>query len=181
MVSLISLAVMIAGALVVGGPYWLDPVIALILSTVIGCAGIRLAIQAIAAPRGADIDFDNHFDNDWEYAARALCRPLPLNELEGSPTSGKSENAAITAAIVCPIAVTASNRLACETSTIHRSSAAPSHERERQRRERDCGGDQQRRGKGQCRSDSAHEHRADSGASVEADVPNCTCRAVLLP
>ena len=54
--SLISLA----GALVLGGPYWLDPVIALILSTVIGRAGIRLAIQAIDAPRGADIDFDNH-------------------------------------------------------------------------------------------------------------------------
>jgi divalent metal cation (Fe/Co/Zn/Cd) transporter len=59
-VSLISLAVMITGALVLGGPYWLDPVIALILSTVIGRAGIRLAIQTIVAPRGADIDFDNH-------------------------------------------------------------------------------------------------------------------------
>lgn len=57
--NLIGLAVMIAGALVLGGPYWFDPVIALILSTVIGRAGIRLAIQAIAAPRGADIDFDN--------------------------------------------------------------------------------------------------------------------------
>lgn len=96
-VSLISLAVMIAGALVLGlsahredihmksvlldtladaaaaagvlvagvviwangGLYWLDPVIALLLGAVIGYAGIRLAIQAIAALRGADIDFDN--------------------------------------------------------------------------------------------------------------------------
>ena len=42
-----------------GGLYWLDPVIALVLAAVIGYAGIRLAIQAIAALRGADIDFDN--------------------------------------------------------------------------------------------------------------------------
>ncbi|MET4782952.1 cation diffusion facilitator family transporter [Glaciihabitans sp. UYNi722] len=97
MVSLITLTVMIAGALVLGlsahredihmksvlldtladaaaaagvlvagtiiwlteGLYWLDPVIALILAAVIGYAGTRLAIQAVAALRGADIDFDN--------------------------------------------------------------------------------------------------------------------------
>ncbi|HEY5222750.1 MAG TPA: cation diffusion facilitator family transporter [Microbacteriaceae bacterium] len=96
-VSLITLAVMIAGALVLGlsagredihmksvlldtladaaaaagvlvagiviwitgGTYWLDPAIALILAAVIGYAGIRLAVQAVAALRGADIDFDN--------------------------------------------------------------------------------------------------------------------------
>ena len=96
-VSLITLAVMIAGALVLGlsahhedihmksvlldtladaaaaagvlvagvviwisgGLYWLDPVVALILAAVIGYAGLRLAIQAVAALRGADIDFDN--------------------------------------------------------------------------------------------------------------------------
>jgi len=91
-VSLITLAVMITGALVLGfsshredihmksvlidtladaaaaagvlvagtgGLYWLDPVIALVLATVIGYSGIRLAIQAIAALRGADIDFDD--------------------------------------------------------------------------------------------------------------------------
>ena len=96
-VSLITLAVMIAGALVLGlsahhedihmksvlldtladaaaaagvlvagvviwisgGLYWLDPVVALILAAVIGYVGLRLAIQAVAALRGADIDFDN--------------------------------------------------------------------------------------------------------------------------
>jgi cobalt-zinc-cadmium efflux system protein len=96
-VSLITLAVMIAGALVLGlsahredihmksvlldtladaaaaagvlvvgtiiwltgGLYWLDPVIALILAAVIGYAGTRLAAQAVAALRGADIEFDN--------------------------------------------------------------------------------------------------------------------------
>ncbi|MCX7522726.1 cation diffusion facilitator family transporter [Microbacterium sp. STN6] len=96
-VSLITLAVMVAGALVLGlsahredihmksvlldtladaaaaagvlvagvviwltaGLYWLDPVIALVLAAVIGYAGARLAAQAIAALRGADIDFDN--------------------------------------------------------------------------------------------------------------------------
>jgi cobalt-zinc-cadmium efflux system protein len=96
-VSLITLAVMIAGALVLGlsahredihmksvlldtladaaaaagvlvvgtviwltgGLYWLDPVIALILAAVIGYAGTRLAAQAVAALRGAEIEFDN--------------------------------------------------------------------------------------------------------------------------
>ncbi|TAM70409.1 MAG: cation transporter [Microbacteriaceae bacterium] len=96
-VSLITLAVMIAGALVLGlsaqhedvhmksvlldtladaaaaagvlaagiviwltgGFYWADPVIALILATVIGYVGTRLAAQALAALRGADIDFDD--------------------------------------------------------------------------------------------------------------------------
>jgi len=95
-VSLVTLAVMIAGALVLGGSarredihmksvlvdtladaaaaagvlvagsliwvtrglYWLDPVIALILAVVIGYTGIRLALQAVAALRGADVDFD---------------------------------------------------------------------------------------------------------------------------
>jgi len=54
-----------AGVLVAGtiiwiarGLYWLDPVIALILAAVIGYAGTRLALQAVAALRGADVDFD---------------------------------------------------------------------------------------------------------------------------
>lgn len=53
--------VLVAGTIIwlTGGLYWLDPVIALILAVVIGSAGIRLAIQAIAALNGADIDFDN--------------------------------------------------------------------------------------------------------------------------
>ncbi|MEC5167562.1 cation diffusion facilitator family transporter [Glaciihabitans sp. GrIS 2.15] len=53
--------VLVAGTIIwlTGGLYWLDPVIALVLAAVIGYSGIRLAIQAIAALRGADIDFDN--------------------------------------------------------------------------------------------------------------------------
>jgi len=44
---------------IAGGLYWLDPVIALILAAVIGYAGTRLAVQAVRALRGADIDFDD--------------------------------------------------------------------------------------------------------------------------
>ena len=53
--------VLVAGTIIwlTGGQYWLDPVIALILAAVIGYAGIRLAIQAVATLRGADIDFEN--------------------------------------------------------------------------------------------------------------------------
>ncbi|CAN5343951.1 hypothetical protein BH11ACT4_BH11ACT4_15890 [soil metagenome] len=53
--------VLIAGTLIwlTRGLYWLDPVIALVLAAVIGYTGIRLAAQAVAALRGADIDFDN--------------------------------------------------------------------------------------------------------------------------
>ncbi|MBC7597295.1 MAG: cation transporter [Kineosporiaceae bacterium] len=52
--------VLVAGVIiwVTGGLYWLDPVIALILSAVIGFVGTRLAGQAVAALRGATIDFD---------------------------------------------------------------------------------------------------------------------------
>jgi cobalt-zinc-cadmium efflux system protein len=47
--------VLVAGVVIwaTGGLYRLDPVNALILGAVTGCAGIRLAIQAIAALRGA--------------------------------------------------------------------------------------------------------------------------------
>jgi cobalt-zinc-cadmium efflux system protein len=53
--------ILVAGTIIwlTGGLYWLDPVIALILAAVIGYAGAQLAIQAVAAIRGADIDFDN--------------------------------------------------------------------------------------------------------------------------
>ncbi|HEY5224910.1 MAG TPA: cation transporter [Microbacteriaceae bacterium] len=53
--------VLVAGVVIwiTGGTYWLDPAIALILAAVIGYAGTRLAVQAVAALRGADIDFDN--------------------------------------------------------------------------------------------------------------------------
>lgn len=46
--------VVVAGTIiwVTGGLFWLDPVIALLLAAVIGYAGMRLAIQAIAALRG---------------------------------------------------------------------------------------------------------------------------------
>jgi cobalt-zinc-cadmium efflux system protein len=52
--------VLLAGTIIwlTGGLYWLDPVIALVLAAVIGYAGTRLAIQAVAALRGADIGFD---------------------------------------------------------------------------------------------------------------------------
>jgi cobalt-zinc-cadmium efflux system protein len=53
--------VLVAGTIIwlTGGLYWLDPVIALTLAALIGYAGTRLAIQAVAALRGADLDFDN--------------------------------------------------------------------------------------------------------------------------
>ena len=53
--------VLVAGIIIwlAGGLYWLDPVIALVLAGVIGFAGVRLAIQAVAALRGADVDFDD--------------------------------------------------------------------------------------------------------------------------
>lgn len=53
--------VLVAGVIIsiTGGFYWLDPVIALLLAAVIGYAGTRLAVQAVAALRGADVDFDD--------------------------------------------------------------------------------------------------------------------------
>jgi cobalt-zinc-cadmium efflux system protein len=56
--------VLVAGVVIwiSGGFYWLDPVIALILAAVIGYVGVRLAVQAVAALRGADIDFDDDGD-----------------------------------------------------------------------------------------------------------------------
>lgn len=56
-----AVGVLMAGSIIwlSGGLYWLDPVIALVLAAVIGYAGIRLSIQAIAAICGADIVFDD--------------------------------------------------------------------------------------------------------------------------
>lgn len=53
--------VAIAGAiiLITGGLYWLDPVLALLISAVIAVAAVRLFIKAIAALRGLDVDFDD--------------------------------------------------------------------------------------------------------------------------
>jgi cobalt-zinc-cadmium efflux system protein len=53
--------VLIVGVIIwfTGGLYWLDPVVALVLAAVIGFVGVRLARQAVAALRGADIDFDD--------------------------------------------------------------------------------------------------------------------------
>lgn len=55
-----AVGVLVAGVVIwiTDGLYWLDPVIALILAAVIGFVGVRLAMQAIAALRGADADFD---------------------------------------------------------------------------------------------------------------------------
>ena len=53
--------VAIAGAiiLITGGLYWLDPVLALLISAGIAVAAVRLLIKAIAALRGMDVDFDD--------------------------------------------------------------------------------------------------------------------------
>ncbi len=53
--------VLVAGAIIwiVGGLYWLDPVIALVVAAAIGFTGSRLAMQAVTALRGADIDIDD--------------------------------------------------------------------------------------------------------------------------
>ena len=50
-----------AGAiiLITGGLYWLDPVLALLISAGIAVAAVRLLIKAIAALRGMDVDFDD--------------------------------------------------------------------------------------------------------------------------
>lgn len=52
--------VLVAGVLIwiTGGLYWLDPVFALILAVVIGYTGTKLLLQAVAALRGADVNFD---------------------------------------------------------------------------------------------------------------------------
>jgi cobalt-zinc-cadmium efflux system protein len=53
--------VLIAGTIIwlTQGLYWIDPLVGLVLAAVIGFVAIRLARQAIAALRGADIDFDD--------------------------------------------------------------------------------------------------------------------------
>ncbi|HWU48063.1 MAG TPA: cation diffusion facilitator family transporter [Humibacter sp.] len=53
--------VLVAGAIIwlTGGNYWLDPVIALVVAAMIGYAGARLAVQAVSALRGAEVDFDD--------------------------------------------------------------------------------------------------------------------------
>ncbi|MBT2503462.1 cation diffusion facilitator family transporter [Curtobacterium sp. ISL-83] len=53
--------VLVAGILicVTGGTFWLDPALALVLAAVIGVAGTRLAIQAVAGLRGADLHTDD--------------------------------------------------------------------------------------------------------------------------
>jgi cobalt-zinc-cadmium efflux system protein len=56
----VAAGVLVAGVVIwiSGGLYWLDSVVALILAAVIGYAGVRLAVHAVAALRGADSDFD---------------------------------------------------------------------------------------------------------------------------
>ncbi|MFC8408744.1 cation diffusion facilitator family transporter [Arthrobacter sp. NPDC057259] len=57
-------AIVVAGIVILAtnGLYWLDPILALVASAVIAIAAVKLIIKAIAALRGADIDFD--FDDD---------------------------------------------------------------------------------------------------------------------
>lgn len=57
----VAAAIVVAGAIIVatGGFYWLDPVLALVVSVVIAVAAARLMINAVAALRGADVDFDD--------------------------------------------------------------------------------------------------------------------------
>ncbi|GAB3795112.1 hypothetical protein GCM10028798_03310 [Humibacter antri] len=53
--------VAIAGAiiLITGGLFWLDPVVALVISAFIGVAAVRLGVKAIAALRRQAVDFDD--------------------------------------------------------------------------------------------------------------------------
>lgn len=53
--------IVVAGIIILAthGFYWLDPVLALVVSAVIAVAAIRLLIKAIAALRGKDVDFDD--------------------------------------------------------------------------------------------------------------------------
>ena len=53
--------VAIAGAviLIARGLYWLDPVVALLISAAILVAAIRLLVKAVAALRGRDVDLDD--------------------------------------------------------------------------------------------------------------------------
>ncbi|WAH98181.1 cation diffusion facilitator family transporter [Arthrobacter sp. MMS18-M83] len=57
----IAAAIVIAGVVILltQGLYWLDPVLALVVSAVIMIAAIRLILKAIAALRGKDVDFDD--------------------------------------------------------------------------------------------------------------------------
>lgn len=54
-------AVAVAGAIIMfsNGLYWLDPALALMVSALIAVAAIHLIIQAIAALRGKNVDFDD--------------------------------------------------------------------------------------------------------------------------
>ena len=53
--------VAIAGAviLVTGGWFWLDPVLALVISAVVAVAAVRLGVKAVSALRGRVVDFDD--------------------------------------------------------------------------------------------------------------------------
>ena len=52
--------VAIGGAVILisGGFFWLDPVLALVISIVVGVAAARLGLKAVAALRGKHVDFD---------------------------------------------------------------------------------------------------------------------------
>jgi cobalt-zinc-cadmium efflux system protein len=54
-------AIAVAGViiLITGGLYWLDPVLAVVVSAVVAFAAIRLLVNAIASLRGQDVEFDD--------------------------------------------------------------------------------------------------------------------------
>ncbi|GAA4359574.1 cation diffusion facilitator family transporter [Microbacterium rhizosphaerae] len=54
-------AIAVAGVVILltGGLYWLDPVLALVVSVVVAVAALRLLVKAIASLRGEDVDFDD--------------------------------------------------------------------------------------------------------------------------
>lgn len=54
-------AIAVAGVIILltGGLYWLDPVLALVVSAVVAFAAIQLLAKAIASLRGRDVDFDD--------------------------------------------------------------------------------------------------------------------------
>ncbi|MEY9952339.1 cation diffusion facilitator family transporter [Leifsonia sp. EB34] len=55
----VAAAIAVAGLIILltGGAYWLDPVLALGVSMVIGVAAVRLIVKAVAALRGGAVDF----------------------------------------------------------------------------------------------------------------------------
>jgi cobalt-zinc-cadmium efflux system protein len=45
--------------LLAGGLFWVDPVLALVISIFVAIAAVRLGVKAISALRGQHVDFDD--------------------------------------------------------------------------------------------------------------------------